>query len=254
MNSKKVNILLAVINLAAYLGVVIVNTLANTLPINGKNTGELSDAYPNLFTPAGLTFSIWGVIYLVYISVKDTERGRSVMGKIGVLFLISCAANIAWIFAWHYQMVALSLVIMLVLLLTLIFLYLRLKAGNSDAGGREKYLLHLPVSVYLGWITIATIANVTALLVDLGWNGFGLDAQVWTVLVIAVGLAVTLGFLLWRNDIYYALVVDWAVVGILIKRLADNSMPDWFVMIAAIVTVAVVSTGIIIQLIRKKVY
>jgi ABC-type xylose transport system permease subunit len=161
-------------NLIGFLGTVVVNGLSNALPFNGKTAGELSDQYPNLFVPAGLTFSIWGVIYIllaifvVYgliVTTKNDTQKSLFIENIGVLFFISCLANMGWIFAWHYEVVPLSVVIMLILLATLITIYLRLRIGRSDSPNTEKYLVHLPFSIYLGWITIATIANFTALLV-----------------------------------------------------------------------------------------
>jgi hypothetical protein len=255
--------LISILNIIGFLGTVVVNSLANALPINGLNTGQLSDMYPNLFVPAGITFSIWGVIYILLaifviyqaIVVFGKNAGQSQFTKkTGFLFLITCIANIGWIFAWHYQMVALSLLLMLVLLLTLIAILLRLNIGNSDAGNKEKYMVHLPFSVYLGWITIATVANVTALLVSINWNGFGLGAQFWTVFMILIGLAITLVMLIQRKDIFYALVVDWAVLGILIKRLSNSDEPAQSVIIVTIISMVVITATVIAQIIRKKVY
>jgi hypothetical protein len=262
MNSNRYIRLLSVLNLLGFLGTVVVNGLANALPIGGKNTGELSDLYPNLFVPAGLTFSIWGIIYvllaifvvygLVTAFRKDAETAFN--GKAGIYFFLSCLANIGWIFAWHYRVVPLSLVMMLVLLGCLLAIYLRLRVGKADAPKSEKYLVHLPFSVYLGWITVATIANVTALLVDIGWNGFGLSEQFWAVAVILVAIAITLAVLFTRRDIYYSLVVDWALLGILIKRLAVNTTPDQTVVVISIAGMAIITAGIIAQIIRRKVY
>ena len=174
---------LSILNLIGFLGTVIVNGLANALPLNNKTTGELSDQYPNLFVPAGLTFSIWGVIYVLLaifviygliVAIKKDTQKSSFIDNIGILFFISCLANIGWIFAWHYEILPLSLFLMLLLLGSLITIYLRLRIGKSDAIAIEKYFTHLPVSVYLGWITVATIANITALLVNMNWNTFGL--------------------------------------------------------------------------------
>jgi hypothetical protein len=159
-----------------------------------------------------------------------------------------------WIFAWHYQIVSLSLVIMLILLACLLAIYLRLNIGKSEATNNEKYMVHLPFSIYLGWITIATIANVTALLVDIHWNNFGLGEQFWAVLVIAVGIAIALAVLFTRRDIFYCLVVDWALLGILLKRLALPEVPAQSVIIVTIIGLVLVSAGIITQLIRKNVY
>jgi len=253
---------ISILNVLGFLGVVIVNALAVTLPINNKTTGELSDQYPNLFVPAGLTFSIWGVIYillaifviygLVVAIRKDSEKA-SFIENIGILFFISCLANIGWIFAWHYEILPLSLILMVILLGSLITIYLRLRIGKSDATRKEKYMVHLPFSVYLGWITIATIANITALLVYLNWNAFGLGEPFWAVAVIIVGIGITLSVLLTRNDIFYCLVVDWALLGILLKRLADST-PVQSVIVVTIVGMALVTVGIVVQIIRKKVY
>jgi len=254
---------LCILNLLGFLGTVIVNGLASALPINNKATGELSDQYPNLFVPAGLTFSIWGLIYILlaifviyqlFIVIrKDTEQS-SFIERIGLLFLGSSVANIGWIFAWHYEIVPLSLVLMLLLLGCLIAIYLRLDIGKSASTKTEKYLVHLPFSIYLGWITIATIANVTALLVDINWNTFGLGEQFWAVAVIVVGIAIALSILFTRKDIFYCLVVDWALLGILIKRLAVETVPDQSVIVITIVGLVLISAGIIVQIVRRKIY
>jgi hypothetical protein len=263
MNGKRVNRVLSPLNLVAFVGVVVINYLAVSLPLNNKSTGELSDQYPNLFVPAGLTFSIWGVIYVLLaiyaiyqlvVAFRRTATDGSFLDRIGVLFILSSVANMGWIFAWHYELVSLSLVIMLLLLLTLIAIYLRLGIGRSAAPGRERYLVHLPFSVYLGWITVATIANVTALLVDMGWNRFGLSEAFWTVAVIAVGVAITLVMLLQRRDVFYSLVVLWALLGILLKRMAVEVQPIVSVRVAVIVGMALVGAGILAQLARRKVY
>ena len=253
---------LSILNLIGFLGTIVVNGLANALPLNNKTTGELSDQYPNLFVPAGLTFSIWCVIYILLaifviygliISVKNNTQKTAFIENIGILFIISSLANIGWIFAWHYEILPLSLVLMLVILGSLITIYLRLRIGKSDSTLSERYLVHLPFSVYLGWITIATIANVTAVLVDINWNTFGLGEQFWTVAVIIVGIAIALSILLTRKDIFYCLVVDWALLGILLKRLADST-PVQSVIIISIIGMVLISTGIIAQIVRKRVY
>jgi len=260
MNKKPTKILLSFLNLIGFLAIVIVNSLAVILPINNKTTEELSDKYPNLFVPAGITFSIWGIIYIllalfiVYQLVaafKEKIKDKGLFEKIGIIFFISAILNVGWILAWHYEIVWLSLIIMIMLLASLIVIYLRLKIGKSDSSNSEKVFVHIPFSVYLGWITIATIANVTALLVKMGWDRFGLSEQFWTVLVIAVGILITLAVLFIRNDIFYSLVVDWAFIGILIKRLGDKNTPAQSVIITTIIGLAVITIGIIIQKIRS---
>lgn len=270
MNRSRSVLLLSILNLLGFLATVVVNALANILPINGITTGELSDLYPNLFVPAGLTFAIWGLIYVllgIFViyplrpSLRRDAQKLDFVHRIGPLFFISCLANIGWIFAWHYQIVPLSLVLMLLLLGCLLAIYLRLNIGKSEATKAQRYFVHLPFSVYLGWITIATIANVTALLVDINWGRWGLSEQFWAVAVIIVGIAIALSMLFTRKDIYYSLVVDWALLGILIKRLSAVPLPllylpvpDQGVVVVTIVGMVLITAGVIAQLVRKQVY
>ena len=214
---------LKLLNLSAFLATIAVNSLANALPINGRTTGQLSDLYPNLFVPAGLTFSIWGVIYLllaaftIYQLVIPNRQATAFLERIGYLFVLASAANIGWIFLWHYQRVSASLAAMLILLASLLALYVRLGIGVTASSWKERILLQLPFSIYLGWITVATIANVTALLVNIGWNRFGASQELWTVVVLIVAALITVAVLLTRNDLFYALVILWAFFGILLS-------------------------------------
>jgi len=223
-----------IINIFAFLLVLIVNGLANALPIGGNTTGDISDFYPNLFTPAGLTFSIWGVIYLA-LAAFIVYQGRDLFSKqkiempylqgIGGYFLLSCLANAGWIFAWHYRQVLLSLAVMLVLLFSLIMIYLNLGIGNKSVDSSTRIFVHLPFSLYLGWITVATIANISALLVHYQWNGWGLSEVFWTVLVIIAGTVIALINIMQRADIAYSAVILWAYLGIIIKRYSVSGQP-----------------------------
>jgi len=262
MEKRSSSIILAFLNLIALAATVTVNTLSVMLPINGMDPGEISDQYPNLFVPAGITFSVWGVIYVllgifvVYSLVKAFKRpsgDEEFIGKIGILFFLSSLFNICWIFAWHYGLVLTSLIIMLALFITLIIIYLRLGIGRSQAGILEKSMVHVPFSVYLGWITIATLANLTAFLVYIDWGGFGLSDQFWAVLAAAVGIVICLVVGFFRNDIYYGLVIDWAILGILLKRLADPATDAMAVKITAIIGISLITLGILAQLLRKKI-
>jgi hypothetical protein len=254
---------LSILNLLGFFGIVLINYLAVTIPLNNKTTGALADQYPNLFVPIGLTFSIWGIIYLllaifivyqlVYAFRKNTPDS-SFLEKTDLLFFLSCLANFSWIFAWHFERVFLSFLIMLILLLSLIAIYQRLNIGRSAASKSEKYLVNLPFSVYLGWITIATIANATALLVNLNWNRLGLSESFWTIVVIIIGLVISLMILFYRKDIFYSLVVDWALLGILIKRLTVDMVRIQSIITVISLGLVMISLGIIVQIIRKKVY
>ena len=262
MSKSQGHLVLAALNVIGFIGVVVVNALANALPLGGKTTGQLSDQYPNLFVPSGLTFAIWGVIYLLlaiyvtygFIQSIRTPAQASFLRSIGVLFFVTCIANAAWIFSWHYEVLPLSVLFMVILLGTLAAIYLRLNVGRSAAGPAEKYLVHLPMSVYFGWITVATIANVTAVLVAYKWNRFGLSEQLWAIVMIGIGSVLALLILFQRSDIFYALVVDWAVLGILLKRAGEDPTSAQGVTITSIVCLVVLSLGIIVQLVRGRVY
>ena len=215
---------IAILNLLGYIIMMTLNGLANGLPLNGKTTGELSDLYPNLFVPAGLTFSIWGVIYLALLVY--VIRGFQTMDKGGAIFrsnywfLVSCVFNALWIFTWHYEMIFGSLIVMLGLLIALISIYQSFKVEKLTKA--DFWTVKVPISIYLGWITIATIANVTALLVSVEWSGLGISQVSWTVLMIIVGTVMAGIFLLKEKNLPYSFVVIWAFLGILIKRRADG--------------------------------
>ncbi len=252
MQTQKSRIL-QVANIVAFVATIVVNTLASTTGLNGVQTGVLSDEIPNLFVPAGLTFSVWGVIYiLLLLFTVFQSRGLfsarreapSFVGRIGWLFFLASAANISWLLLWHWRQVGFALLVMLALLGCLIAIYLRLGTGRPVATASERWCARIPFSVYLGWITVATIANATAVLVKAGWGGFGLAPEVWTVVVIAVAALITLVVLATRRDAAYALVVAWALAGIALKRSADSSRASWVVAVAAIVAGAVVVVGI----------
>jgi hypothetical protein len=253
---------LPILNLLAYMGTLVVNGLANALPLNGVTTGELSDKYENLFVPAGLTFSIWGVIYVLlgiyvvyqFVAARRESGSPLFVQLIGIWFFASCLANMGWIFAWHYEMLPLSLIAMLALLACLILAYVRLEVGHAGASQGERNFVHVPFSVYLGWITVATIANVTALLVSLGWNGFGIADQWWAVALIAIGVVLAIVALATRHDIFYALVIVWALAGIALKRYLTTDPAGQPVLIAALAGIAILTVGILVPVLRRRVY
>jgi hypothetical protein len=212
---------------------IIINGLANILPIGGKYTGELSDNIPNLFVPAGLTFSIWGIIYIliilfsIYLAkdlIKKDKTIKPFVEKTSYFFILANLANIIWIFLWHYEQILLSLLAMLILFISLLMLYLRLNIGLEKISLKEKLLIHIPISVYIGWITVATIANVTAVLVTIRWDGFGISEQTWAILVIIVATIITILMLVSRKDYAYSAVIIWALIGIYIKRMSDDPL------------------------------
>jgi len=211
------------VNVVAALMTIAINGLANALPLNGQTTGEISDRFQVYFVPAGYVFSIWGLIYLglvafaVYQALPG-QRSNPRMRRIGYLFALSCVANIAWLFFWHYELFPLTLVAMLALLLLLVTIYLRLDIGRAQVPLTERWLVSVPFSIYLGWITVATISNVTVLLDYVNWNGWGISPEVWTAIVLVTGAGIASAVSLTRGDVAYMLVIVWAFVGIAVKH------------------------------------
>jgi len=203
------------INLGTYVFMVGMNILASALPLNAQTTAEVSDRYPTLFTPAGYVFSIWGLIYILLGAfvvrgfIRDDERVEG----LGYLFAISSIINGTWIIAWHWEALAVSLVLMLVLLATLILIVLRLQR-SAPRSLRQRWMVDIPFSVYLGWISVATIANVAVVLSSANWDGFGIGPVAWTIVVIgAAGLLGALSVLR-KGDVAYTLVIIWALSGV----------------------------------------
>lgn len=249
---------LRALNVLLLLGTLVVNYLANALPLNGKDTGQLSDQYPNLFTPAGLTFSVWGVIYtgliafavyqaLPLVNRRWTAETTPVVAAVGGWFALTSVLNAAWIFAWHYEYVPLSVGIMLGLLSALTALNLRLRRQRLAATWRTRWLVEVPFGLYWGWISIATIANVTAWLVDAGWSGLGLPDTAWAVLLVAVGAGLTVVVLRRTRRWAYGAVVLWAFLGIVLKRRATPGDADLPVAIAAGLAMLAVSVALIVE-------
>ena len=251
---------LAVLNFVFYLSMIAVNFLAVLLPLNGKSTGELSDQYPNLFTPAGITFSIWSLIYLllgvwvVYGLIQAWKKKKvKFISKIGYLFVWSSIFNMAWIFVWHYEIVWASLVVMVGILVTLLKIYKKNLKIRKKLDTPERFLVNLPFSIYLGWISVATIANVTILLSFYNWSGFGVSPEVWTIVVMIVAIVLGLFYICKRKDIFYALVIMWALFGIWLERSTDAE-PIRSIMYAALIGIALLFLRLLIQIFQKKIY
>lgn len=208
---------LKVLNTVGLIAVVYINYLANALPINGYNTGELSSFYPNLFVPAGITFSIWGIIYLFlvgFVIAQWLPQNSAVISKIGYSFLFSCILNISWILAWHYRYVGVSVIIMILLLTAHIILYQRTRFDTKILS--QKLFLKTPFSIYIGWISVATIANITALLVHLDFNPS--HPEYWAAAMILITQFFVWIFTDRYKDLVFVGVIVWAICGIILKQ------------------------------------
>jgi hypothetical protein len=247
MELKKYSVFSKALATFAFLVMIVMNVLANSLPLNGQNTGQVSDSYPNIFAPAGITFAVWGLIYFLlalytlyqlgFFQKPERLTDPALLTKISIYFIISSFANAVWIFAWHFNLIPLSMILMVVILLCLILV--NDVIGKSTLSKKEKFFLKLPFSVYFGWITVATIANVTTLLVSFGWNRFGISEAVWASIIITVGMIIGLAWLLKSKDIAYGLVLIWAYLGIYIKHTSSSGFNNSYPSVIAVVSVCI---------------
>ena len=215
-----------IITILVTLLTIILNVLANALPFNGQGTGEISDRFSILFVPAGYVFSIWGLIYIGMIlftayQALNSQRENSLIDKIAPAYWIANMANNVWLFLWHWEFFPLTLIAMLTILVSLISLYRQFDKTDSPLTPSEVWLVKIPFSIYLGWISVATISNISQVLFFTGWNGFGLSPEIWTVTMLAIAAALGILMLLRERDFAYAAVLIWAFIGIAAKQ-ADN--------------------------------
>ena len=222
---KKRAISLSILNALLIIAVIVVNALAVTLPLNGRSTGAISDSFLALFVPAGYVFSIWGLIYIGLLAfgvyqLLPSQRANPRVRATDGWFAVSCIANCAWIFSWHYGVYWLSLGIMIVLLVSLLFIYTRMRAGSGMPAPSiaTRLLVRLPFSIYLGWISVATIANASAVFSWAGFTGFGIPDPTWVVALCIVAALLSVGLSFRSRDIGYAAVILWALYGIIVKQ------------------------------------
>lgn len=230
----------------------VVNTLANALPLNGLNTGQISDRFQVYFVPAGYVFSIWGLIYIGLIAygvyqALPAQRANPRLRAAGWWIVLGGLANSAWIFLWHYEQFPLTLIAMLTLLISLIVTYLKLGTGRNKVSKSETWCVQIPFSVYLGWISVATIANVTSVLDYIKWDRLGLPPEAWVWIMLAAVLAITLAMIFTRRDIAYTLVILWALAGIAVKNAAVQAVatPVW-------VTFGVILIGLALKFLKRR--
>lgn len=212
---------LRILNVLGFLVMIGANAVANIVPLNDVTTGEISEKYPNIFTPADFTFAIWGLIYFslfIFVIYQLTKGSEKTVSLVGILFFFSTILNSTWIVLWHYDEISLSLITMAILLLTLIAIYVRI---NKERYGTSLICVRLPFNIYLAWISIATVANITVFLKRIGWDMFGMSQELWMVIVLVVVLLITSLMLLKRKDILFSMVVMWALAGIFVRHMAE---------------------------------
>lgn len=218
------------------------NGAAVGLPLFGRDTGAISDGFDVVFKPAGYVFGIWSVIYLGLIAFAvyqalPAQRHSARLAAIDRPFVLSCLANGAWLVLWHALWIPASVAVMLVLLGSLIVIYRRLDAGRASATWVERLCVDLTFSVYLGWITVATIANVAIALFDFGWDGGRIGADGWSIILLAIGTGLASRLAATRRDAAYGAVLVWAFVGISVAQGGANTVARAAQLAAAYVAV-----------------
>jgi len=210
-------------NIIAFGLTIALNAMATSIPLGGQTPPEISARYPSLFTPAGFTFSIWGIIYLglllfVIYQALPGQRENAFLAKISVPFKINCVANAAWILAWHYDFLILSVLIMACILATLIAIYSALDNEHATASWAERLLAHLPFRLYTAWICVATIANISTVQTAFDWDNIGTDAVTWTLLKLALAGTIGASVIARKGDAAFILVIAWAAFGISVMQ------------------------------------
>ncbi|WP_266205878.1 hypothetical protein [Pontibacter kalidii] len=247
---------LAILNAVFFLLHLVPSQLTQLKLLSGQTIGDVSDKYPTLFTPASITFSIWGLIYLALIifciyhlimafkAGATLEANRDVQ-RLGYLFILNNLATGAWTIAWVHELLVLSVVLMLMQLLTLVGMQLRIGIFDPARPAASRWCTQFPLSLYFGWICIATIANVSAMLVGVGWDGFGLSPEFWTVVMLVVATLLTLFVVLARHNSFVGLVTIWAFYGIILKQreLYPASFPE--IVVTAWAGMALVAVAVI---------
>jgi len=217
--------------IVAYVATVIVNGAAVAIPLGGMTTAQISDLFPVLVVPANYVFSIWSAIYLlllVFTVWQGLPRNREdeTLRRLGYLPALTGVLNAAWVLLWQYQVFVLTVPVMLALLVTLTALWLRVREPRAAAAGpAQGWLVALPFSVYLGWISIATIANISQMLYHAGFRGVVVPETVWAVAVLGVGLALATVMVARQRDVAYGAVIAWAYAGIAIKQADVDLVP-----------------------------
>lgn len=250
------DMVLQVLVVVFFVSTVVINALANILPINGLTTGDLSDKYQIFITPAGYVFSIWSVIYLGLLAFSvyqalPSQRTNPGLQAIRAPFIFSSIVNMAWIVVWHYEWVPLSLAVMLMIIGSLITIYTRLRPRFNLASTGERWTTHIPFSIYLGWISVATIVNITVIFDYTGLSATltsgAISAELWTAIMLGVATVVGLFFTQIKLDPVYGLVFVWAFIGIAVKH---SDVPIVFG--AGTVTAIIMGLSVLMPLLRRR--
>lgn len=233
------------ISIVALVFTLVINGLSEAIPLNGQTSAQIANRLPIFFVPANYVFSIWGVIYTFLIifmvyQALPSQRENPYLRKIGYWFALTCLANGIWLVLFHYDLFALSMIAMVILLAALLIIYIRLDVGQNTVSNGVRWCVQIPFSIYLGWITVATVANAAYVLYDAQWNGFGISGEVWATIMLIVATVITLTIIITRRDIAYASVLIWALIGIVVKQSAAPLVAGTAAVVAVIIFLTLV--------------
>jgi len=235
---------LSIATIIAIAATLIVNILSNFFPPGGKNISEIANTILQgvLITPANYAFAIWGLIYLGVIAYgiyqfNPTRRSNSTIKQVNSLLILASLAQIVWVYLFTLRFFWLSVGAILIILLPLIRIYLLLKIGQPRASRERKWMVQIPFSIYLGWISVATIVNIASALYISGWNGWGIAAVGWTVIMLLISTVIGAIVAIQRGDIAFVLVFIWAYVAIAIRHF-DNPL-IWITAVVSAITLAI---------------
>ena len=255
---KKIR-LFAIMNCLFFLAAFSVSTLSQFKVFNNQNNAEISAKYDTMFTPAGITFSIWGLIYfslfsfVIYHLVKaykeqQNSEANVALEKMGYFFTLNNLATLLWVFAFLFERIGLSLILIVIQLLTLIKIIIDLKIYDLYKSFNSRVFTQLPISIYFAWICIATMANISVYLVSIGWDG-GLSPRTWTAILVWAAVALSIFMSIVKKNPYFGLVVMWALYGIQLKFKAIDASSFYNLIISVWVAFAIVGFATLIRFI-----
>jgi len=253
-----------VLNAVAFLVQLCMTVLIQLKQVSDYTVGEVSEKYPSLFTPAGITFSIWGIIYLslavfclYHIAsawAKPANHPANIATeRMGEWFILANLAAAFWLLSWVYEEIGLSVTLIFIQLLCLVAIHQRLGMYDTRAGAASRWLTQFPLSIYFGWITIATMANVSSYLNATPWDGWGLDPVDWTTILIGVAVFIAILVMAIRRNVLFGLVIAWGLYGIILKRMEVDSVLYYHILRTAWIGISLLGLVAVVRIIKNKV-
>lgn len=250
-NSKPNDLLRSVLVLIAAIATVAFNGISQAIPVGGRTSADVSNQYTTFFTPANYAFAIWGIIYLLIMAfaiyqVLPSQRQNPNTRKVSWLFILSCILNCVWITLFQYDQILISVIVIIGFLLSLIAIYVRLDVGHTKVSTADRWLVHLPFSVYLGWLCVATIANISVFGVAQGWTDpLGIAGPTWAAIMLVVASMVGLIIAITRRDVGFILVFGWAFMAIVNKQSATPIVSTTALIMTVVLVVALAGSMVI---------